>query len=65
MDKEMHKVTEKIKTAEKDLRKNKKAQAEAVLKAAAKKNEKLVRIDKTQRDPYIEKCEKMGVKHGK
>lgn len=61
----MHKVTEKIRTAEKDLRNNKKAKAEAILKAAARSNEKLVKIDREERDPYIEKCEKASVKHGK
>lgn len=65
MDKKMHRVTQKIKTAEKDLKEGKKAKAEAILKAAARSNEKLVKIDREERDPYIEKCEKAGVKHGK
>lgn len=58
MDKKMHKVTEKIKTAGKDLGKGKKAAAVTELKSAAKANEKLVRIDRDVRDPMIAKCKK-------
>ncbi len=59
MDKKMHKVTEKMKVAEKDIKKGKAKAAVKVLKGAEKKNEKLVKIDKNVRDPIIKKA-KMG-----
>jgi hypothetical protein len=62
MDKKMHQVTKKMKTAEKDLRMGKKKQAAEVLKKAEKSNEKLVKIDKEVRDPKIEKYDKMKKK---
>jgi 23S rRNA pseudoU1915 N3-methylase RlmH len=65
MDKKMHKVSKKIETAEKDIKKGKKAEAVKVLKKAVKKNEKLVKIDKTQRDPVIHAVEKAGKCKGK
>lgn len=58
MDKKMHKVTEKMKMAEKDIKKGKSKAAVKVLKKAEKKNEKLVKIDRDIRDPLIEKCKK-------
>ena len=58
MDKKMHKVTLKIKDAEKDIKKGKPKQAVKVLKGAEKKNEKLVKIDKNERDPMIDKLKK-------
>lgn len=58
MDKKMHKVTEKMKVAEKDVKKGKPAAAVKVLKGAEKKNEKLVKIDKTVRDPIIKNVTK-------
>lgn len=61
----MHKVTEKMKIAEKDVKKGKPKAAVKVLKKAEKKNEKLVKIDRDVRDPMIEKCEKMKMKMGK
>jgi type III secretion system FlhB-like substrate exporter len=62
MDKKMHKITEKMKVAEKDIAKGKSKMAEKVLKSAEKKNEKLVKIDKFERDPIIEKAKKLGIK---
>jgi hypothetical protein len=58
MDKKMHKVTKKIEVAEKDIKKGKPSEAIKVLKTAAKKNEKLVKIDRDVRDPMIKKCKK-------
>ena len=59
MDKKMHKVTLKMKEAEKDIKKGKPKLAAKVLKNAEKKNEKLVKIDKNVRDPIIDKFKKM------
>lgn len=61
MDKKMHKITEKMKKASADMKKGKVKEAEKVLKGAEKKNEKLVKIDRTVRDPMIKKC-KMEMK---
>lgn len=58
MDKKMHKITKKMKTAEKDIKKGKGKEAVRVLKGAEKKNEKLVREDRDVRDPLIEKAKK-------
>lgn len=58
MDKKMHKVTEKMKMAEKDVKKGKPAAAVKVLKGAEKKNEKLVKIDREVRDPIIKNVSK-------
>lgn len=60
MDKKMHQVTKKIKTAEKEIRDNKEKMAIKTLKKAEVKNEKLVKIDKTQRDPIINEAKKVG-----
>lgn len=65
MDKKMHKVTKSMKVAEKDVKKGKKKAAVKVLKKAEKKNEKLVKIDKTQRDPVIHAVEKADKGKGK
>ena len=66
MDKKMHKVTEKIKIAEKDIKKGDKKDAVKTLKKAEEKNEKLVKIDKDIRDPMIKKCkEEMKMKKKK
>lgn len=66
MDKKMHKVTESMKSAVKNIDKGKPKEAAKVLKGAEKKNEKLVKIDRDVRDPLIEKCEKsMPMKKGK
>lgn len=65
MDKEIHKISKKIKVAEKDIKQGKVKTAQAVLKKAEKKNEKLVKIDKTQRDPVIHAVEKAGKCKGK
>ena len=54
----MHRVTEKMKVAEKDIKKGKEKEAIKVLKKAEKKNEKLVKIDRDVRDPMIKKCKK-------
>lgn len=59
MDKKMHKVTEKMKVAEKDIKKGEPKKAQKVLKKAEKKNEKLVKIDREVRDPMIARCKKM------
>jgi hypothetical protein len=59
MDKKMHQVTKRMKTAEHDIRKGKKGMAVKVLKKAEKKNEKLVKIDKNVRDPLIKKAKKV------
>jgi hypothetical protein len=65
MDKKMHKVTKQMQTAVKDVRKGDPKRAVKTLKKAEKKNEKLVRIDKTVRDPVIHKVEKEGNCKGK
>ncbi len=66
MDKKMHKITESMKVAAKDITKGKPSAALKVLKGAEKKNEKLVKIDKEVRDPLIEECKKhMPMKKGK
>lgn len=59
MDKKMHQVTKRMKTAEKDVKKGKRSAAIRVLKKAEKKNEKLVKIDKNVRDPIIKRFKKM------
>lgn len=56
MDKKMHQVTERMKTAGKDIKKGATKKASEVLAKAEKKNEKLVKIDKDVRDPMIKKC---------
>lgn len=58
MDKKMHKVTEKMRSAEKDVKAGKSKAAVHVLKGAEKKNEKLVKMDKNVRDPMIDKFKK-------
>lgn len=62
MDKKMHQVTKRMKTAESDIKKGKAKEAVKVLKKAEKKNEKLVKIDKNVRDPQIEAYKKMKKK---
>lgn len=62
MDKKMHKVTEKMRVAEKDIKKGKPKEAMKVLKGAEKKNEKLVKIDRTVRDPAMKEYQKMKKK---
>lgn len=63
MDKKMAKVTEKMKTAEKEVKGGKKEQAFKTLHKAEKDNKKLTKIDKEVRDPLIEKCKKNSRKH--
>jgi|HubBroStandDraft_5_1064220.scaffolds.fasta_scaffold5352342_1 hypothetical protein len=58
MDKKIHKVTLKMKKAQKDIEKGKPKQAVKVLKGAEKKNEKLKREDRDVRDPMIDKFKK-------
>lgn len=65
MDKKMHQVTKRMKTAEKDVKMGKKKAAVKVLKKAEKKNEKLVKIDRTVRDPLIKKAKKIVAKSKK
>lgn len=64
MDKKMHQVTKRIKTAAKDVKKGEPKAAVKVLDKAAKKNEKLVKLDRDVRDPMITKCKK-EMKKGK
>lgn len=52
----MHTITQKMKTAAKDIKKGEPKKASEVLKKAEKKNEKLVKIDREVRDPLIKKC---------
>jgi hypothetical protein len=59
MDKKMAKVTQQMKTAEKDIKGGKTQEGLKALKGAEKKNEKLTAYDKNVRDPKLEKCEKM------
>ena len=59
MDKKMAKVSKKIRTAEKDIRKKKPKQAEKVLKKAVKENVKLTKIDREVRDPAMKKLKKL------
>lgn len=59
MDKKMHQVSKRMKTAERDIEKGNKKGAVKVLKKAVKKNEKLVAIDRDVRDPMIKECKKM------
>lgn len=58
MDKKIHKVTLKMKKAEKDIKQGKQKAAIRVLKGAEKKNEKLKREDRDLRDPMIDKFKK-------
>lgn len=64
MDKKMHKVTESMRVAGKDIAKGEPKMAAKVLKGAEKKNEKLVKIDRDVRDPLIKEC-KASMKKGK
>lgn len=64
MDKKMHQVTEKMKKAEKILKRGNRPSAIKMIKSAEKKNEKLVKEDKNVRDPLIKKCKK-EMKHEK
>ncbi len=59
MDKKMHQVTKRMKTAEKDIKKGKPKAASKVLKKAERKNEKLVKIDREVRDPIMKKFKKI------
>lgn len=54
----MHQVSKRMETAQKDIKKGKGKEAIKVLKKAEKKNEKLVKIDRTVRDPIIKKYKK-------
>lgn len=65
VDKKMHQVTKKMKTAEKDVKAGKKGAAVKVLKSAEKKNEKLVKIDRDVRDPIVDKYKKEHQHKGK
>ena len=58
MDKKMAKVTKKIVTAKKDIKKHEPKAAMKVLKKAKKANVKLTKIDRDERDPMIKKCKK-------
>ena len=65
MDKKIHKISLKMKQAEKDISKGKPKMAKKVLKKAEKRNEALKREDRDVRDPIIAKAKKMGIKAGK
>lgn len=62
MDKKIHKITKKMKIAEKNIKKHRPKMASIVLKKAEKANEKLKREDRDVRDPIIAKAKKMGIK---
>lgn len=62
MDRKMHQVTKRMKTAEKDIKSGKPKVAARVLKKAEAKNERLVKIDKNVRDPLIHKAKKVAKK---
>jgi glutamyl-tRNA reductase len=62
VDKKMAKVSRKIRTAEKDIREHKSKAATKTLKKAEKENVRLTKIDREERDPFIEKCKK-DMKH--
>ena len=64
MDKKMAKVTKEMKVAEKDVKKGKPKAAVKSLKKAEKKNVKLTKIDREERDPFIKKAKKMLKKKG-
>ena len=59
MDKKIHKITNSMKKAEKDVQLGKSKQAVKVLKGAEKRNEKLVKEDRDVRDPIIDKFKKV------
>src|SRR5665213_3194537 len=59
MDEKMAKVTKEMKMAEKDVKKGKPKAAVKELKKAEKKNVKLTKIDREERDPFIKKAKKM------
>lgn len=61
----MAKVTNQMKTAERDMKKGDEKDAVKSLKSAEKKNVKLTEIDRTERDPKIKKCDKMMMKKKK
>lgn len=65
MDKKMHQVTKRMKTAERDIKAGKQKTAVKVLKKAEKKNERLVKIDKNVRDPLIKKAKEVKAKFPK
>ncbi len=65
MDKKMHEVTKRMKTAERDLKKGKPKEAAQVLKKAESNNEKLVKVDREQRDPFIKKAKAVKSKFPK
>jgi len=58
LDKKIHKITQSMKKAEKDVKAGKSKAAVQVLKGAEKKNEKLKREDRDKRDPMIDKFKK-------
>lgn len=64
MDKKMAKITKEMKVAEKDVKKGKPKAAVKELKKAEKKNVKLTKIDREERDPFIKKAKKMLKKKG-
>ena len=58
MDKKMAKVTKSMKMAERDIKKGRPRAAITALKGAEKKNVKLTKIDREERDPLIDKCKR-------
>jgi hypothetical protein len=65
MDKKMAKVTRQMKTAGRDIKKGKPKAALKALKGAEKKNVRLTKIDREERDPFIDKCKKTMKKGAK
>lgn len=55
----MAKVTKQMKTAARDIKKDKPKEAMKALKGAEKKNVKLTKIDREVRDPEIDAYKKM------
>lgn len=55
----MAKVTQQMRTAEKDIKQGNKKAAVKALKSAEKKNVKLTKVDKEVRDPQIKEYKKM------
>lgn len=60
----MAKVTKQMKTAGRDMKKSEPKAAMKALKGAEKKNVKLTKIDREERDPMIKKYKKI-MKKGK
>lgn len=62
MDKKMARVTKKMQTAERNIKKGKSKEAVKVLKGAEKENVHLTKIDREVRDPEIKSCKNLKKK---